>query len=66
MGFESEFEFQEKIARGGSSKIKKITKRNYLERVATFGQQLKELAGEITATDEGVLNFCNEWSSNIK
>ena len=58
MGFESEFEFQEKIARGVHQKLKDHEK-ELSERVATFGQQLKQLAGEITATDEGVLNFCN-------
>lgn len=58
MGFESEFEFQEKIARGVHQKLK--THENELSgRVSTFEQQLKQLTGGITGSDDEVLTFCN-------
>ncbi len=58
MGFEGEFDFQEKIVRTVHQKLKDYEK-GLSDRVATFEQQLKQLTGGITAIDEEVLNFCN-------
>src|SRR3989344_2508274 len=58
MGFEREFEFQEKIARATHQRLK--TYEDELSgKVSTFEQQLKQLTGGITAGDDEVLNFCN-------
>lgn len=58
MGFESEFEFQEKIARGAHQRLKAYED-ELSGKVSTFEQQLKQLTGGITAGDDEVLNFCN-------
>lgn len=58
MGFESEFEFQEKIARGVHQKLKDHEK-ELADRIGTFEQQLKQLIKGLTAIDGEVLNFCN-------
>ncbi|MCL5667266.1 MAG: hypothetical protein M1383_05865 [Patescibacteria group bacterium] len=58
MGFESEFNFQEKISKTVHQKLKDYEK-SLSERVSTFEQQLKNLIGGLTALDGEVLNFCN-------
>ncbi len=58
MGFESEFEFQEKIARATHQRLKAYED-ELSGKVSTFEQQLKQLTGGITAGDDEVLNFCN-------
>ncbi len=58
MGFESEFEFQEKIARGVHQELKDYEK-DLADRVETFERQLKQLTNISTAIDAEVLNFCN-------
>src|SRR3989344_7490447 len=58
MGFESEFGFQEKIARGVHQNLKDYEK-ELSDKVTTFEQQLKQLTNGLTAIDDEVLNFCN-------
>ncbi len=59
MGFESEFDFQEKIARGVHQKLKDREK-ELADRTGIFEQQLKQLINGLTTTNDEVLNFCNE------
>lgn len=58
MGFENEFEFQEKIARGVHQNLKDYEK-ELANRITTFEQQLKQLTKGLTVIDGEVLNFCN-------
>ncbi len=58
MGFQNEFDFQEKIARGIHQKLKDYEK-ELTDRIGNFEGQLKQLINSITAIDGEVLNFCN-------
>ena len=58
MGFESEFQFQEKIARSIHQKLKDYEK-VVDDRIITFEQQIKQLIGGLTAIDAEILAFCN-------
>ena len=58
MGFESEFQFQEKIARSIHQKLKDNEK-TVDDRIITFERQIKQLIGGLTAIDAEILTFCN-------
>lgn len=58
MGFQNEFDFQEKIARGVHQGLTDYEK-ELAGRIGNFEGQLKKFINSITAIDGEVLNFCN-------